>query len=205
MKRTNSIVSLKLTAILSFALMACGNSTTTNHTMTNDGNEHQMGQSSEKEMSGDAMMEMNQNQDVTQLIDDYLSLKDALVKDDTEEASKASQKLAASASAFDAGMMGASKQTEISSMLEVIQANSERISAGKIKEQRNHFERVSQDFAELLQMTGSDRTLYQQYCPMYDSNKGGVWLSDSKEIRNPLFGSSMLTCGSVTETFSLQQ
>jgi len=29
--------------------------------------------------------------------------------------------------------------------------------------------------------------------------KGGYWLSNSKEIRNPYFGDIMLACGEVTE------
>jgi Cu(I)/Ag(I) efflux system membrane fusion protein len=41
-------------------------------------------------------------------------------------------------------------------------------------------------------------TLYVQHCPMADNNKGADWLSTEKEIRNPYFGESMLTCGEVT-------
>jgi Cu(I)/Ag(I) efflux system membrane fusion protein len=40
--------------------------------------------------------------------------------------------------------------------------------------------------------------IYVQHCPMADNNKGADWLSTEKEIRNPYFGSSMLTCGEVT-------
>jgi len=42
-------------------------------------------------------------------------------------------------------------------------------------------------------------TIYVQHCPMADNNKGADWLSYEKEIRNPYFGSSMLTCGEVTK------
>ena len=31
-------------------------------------------------------------------------------------------------------------------------------------------------------------------------NTGGYWLSNSKEVRNPYFGNSMLKCGEVKET-----
>jgi hypothetical protein len=63
---------------------------------------------------------------------------------------------------------------------------------------------MTKDFMDILAITGTDRTLYQQYCPMYNKNKGGYWLSDSQEIKNPLFGSKMLTCGSVKETISMK-
>jgi Cu(I)/Ag(I) efflux system membrane fusion protein len=39
-----------------------------------------------------------------------------------------------------------------------------------------------------------------QHCPMADSFKGADWLSKKKEILNPYFGQSMLTCGSITKT-----
>ncbi|RYF85874.1 MAG: DUF3347 domain-containing protein, partial [Chitinophagaceae bacterium] len=42
----------------------------------------------------------------------------------------------------------------------------------------------------------SDKPVYVQYCPM----KKATWLSSEKQIRNPYYGSSMLTCGEVTET-----
>jgi len=42
--------------------------------------------------------------------------------------------------------------------------------------------------------------LYVAHCPMALNDKGASWVSNSKEIRNPYFGESMLTCGSVKET-----
>ena len=39
----------------------------------------------------------------------------------------------------------------------------------------------------------SSTPVYVQYCPMAK----GQWLSDEKEIKNPYYGNSMLTCGSV--------
>lgn len=46
----------------------------------------------------------------------------------------------------------------------------------------------------------SGGTVYKQFCPMAFGNKGGYWLSDVAEIRNPYFGDKMLTCGTVAET-----
>lgn len=42
-------------------------------------------------------------------------------------------------------------------------------------------------------------TLYVQFCPMANEDKGGYWLSDSEEILNPYFGASMLSCGEVSK------
>jgi hypothetical protein len=46
----------------------------------------------------------------------------------------------------------------------------------------------------------SSEPVYQVYCPMKKAN----WLSSSKEIKNPYFGSAMLTCGKVVETINQQ-
>jgi len=42
--------------------------------------------------------------------------------------------------------------------------------------------------------------IYYQYCPMAFDNKGAYWLSEEKEIRNPYFGSKMLTCGETADS-----
>jgi Cu(I)/Ag(I) efflux system membrane fusion protein len=43
------------------------------------------------------------------------------------------------------------------------------------------------------------RQLYRIHCPMAFNNKGADWLQADKDIRNPYFGASMLSCGEVTE------
>ncbi len=47
----------------------------------------------------------------------------------------------------------------------------------------------------------SDKTLYLEYCPMADDNKGEYWLSDKEEIANPYFGQQMPKCGEVKKTY----
>jgi Cu(I)/Ag(I) efflux system membrane fusion protein len=70
-----------------------------------------------------------------------------------------------------------------------------------IEELRNAFQNISDAMITIAQAfrPGSE-TMYVQHCPMADSNKGADWLSKEKEIRNPYYGASMLTCGEVTST-----
>jgi len=75
--------------------------------------------------------------------------------------------------------------------------------AGKIagskdlKTQREHFAALSTDMIALAKSTKlSSEPVYQLYCPMKKAN----WLSSSTTIKNPYYGSSMLTCGKVVET-----
>ncbi|TKC63556.1 DUF3347 domain-containing protein [Pedobacter hiemivivus] len=66
-----------------------------------------------------------------------------------------------------------------------------------LKSQREHFAGLSNGMITLVKSTKlSAEPIYQQYCPMKKAN----WLSSEKAIKNPYYGSSMLTCGKVVET-----
>lgn len=42
-------------------------------------------------------------------------------------------------------------------------------------------------------------SVIRMHCPMAADNRGADWLQSGEELRNPYFGSSMLTCGEVVE------
>lgn len=149
-------------------------------------------------------MSMEENKSSTDLIDAYLALKTALVQDDSKAAANAGQKLAEATSGLDISTFDVPKQAVIKEILEVLKEHGEHIAKSEIEHQREHFEGMTKDFMDLLTQVGTDRTLYQQYCPMYNKGNGGSWLSASQEIKNPLFGSKMLNCGSVKETISMK-
>jgi len=73
-----------------------------------------------------------------------------------------------------------------------------KIAASKdLKSQREHFAGLSTEMIALAKASKlSAEPVYQMYCPMKKSN----WLSSEKAIKNPYYGSAMLTCGKVTET-----
>ena len=81
---------------------------------------------------------------------------------------------------------------------ESLQKHAGMIAASKdLKSQRGHFSAVSEDVIALAKMVKlSDAPAYQMYCPMKKSN----WLSNEKTVKNPYYGSAMLTCGEVTGT-----
>lgn len=205
MEKSKSIVTITLAISLSFALISCGNSNKPNKEIKASQNNHsEMTHSPDQNMSDGSKMGMNERKTISNLIDNYLAIKNALVKDDSEAASKAGLKLAESASTFKTSSFEDSKKSEIKEILEVLNEHGEHIAKSEIDHQREHFEGMTKDFMDLIALTGTDRTLYQQYCPMYNKNKGGYWLSESSDILNPLFGSKMLTCGSVKETISIK-
>ncbi len=129
---------------------------------------------------------------------DYFMLKDALVGDDNKKAAQAGTKLVGSLKAFDKSSYTKDQQKELTDIIEDATEHSEHIAESAIDHQREHFKILSKDITDMVAITGSKSTLYQQFCPMYD--KGSAWLSISDEVRNPYYGSSMLKCGKVQKT-----
>ncbi|MBI1342444.1 MAG: DUF3347 domain-containing protein [Terrimonas sp.] len=68
----------------------------------------------------------------------------------------------------------------------------------ELSHQREHFAAFSANMITLAKGAKlSTGPVYEAYCPM----KKAYWLSSEKAIKNPYYGSSMLTCGQVKETF----
>ena len=65
-----------------------------------------------------------------------------------------------------------------------------------LEKQRTVFAELSVALWKLVKVTDNIQdNLYYQYCPM----KKMYWLSAEAVIKNPYYGSAMLTCGSVTD------
>ena len=151
-------------------------------------------------------IKVEQSQSASAIIDNYLALKDALVKDDSKNAASFGKKLFDAFAKFDISAQAKQQQKELTEIIEDASEHAEHISENSkdIGHQREHFEILSKDIKDLVVITGSDRILFQSFCPMYNNNKGGAWLSNSKEIKNPYFGSKMLKCGSVQQEITMK-
>ena len=149
-------------------------------------------------MDHSKMMNMNSDTKAEAILNDYFNLKDALVADDTKKAAQEGSKLAASLKAFDASKYTAEEQKELADIIEDATEHAEHIAESAIDHQREHFKTLSKDITDMVAITGTKNTLYEQYCPMYD--KGSAWLSTNNEVRNPYYGSKMLKCGKVQKT-----
>lgn len=51
----------------------------------------------------------------------------------------------------------------------------------------------------LIKIFGAGQLRYHDHSPMYSENKGAMWLSEIKEVKNHYFSAKMLTCGTVEE------
>ena len=129
----------------------------------------------------------------SQTFKDYFNLKDALVGDDNDKAKELGATLARTLGNFDASSYSDSEQQEFKDIMEDATEHAEHISESDIAHQREHFKIISKDVTDMVAITGTENTLYQLFCPMYDG--GSNWLSMSKDVKNPYYGSKMLTCG----------
>lgn len=130
-----------------------------------------------------------------EVIAQYLELKDALVADNTEATALLSKELLTALEGFNLNHYKGDDKAGLTKIIEQSKELAKQLLASDIATQRAQFLNLSKNLIELVRITGTPVQLYQQYCPMYNNNQGGVWLSAQKEIKNPYFGASMLHCG----------
>ena len=127
------------------------------------------------------------------LVDAYVRLADRLASDDAKGAASAAAKTGEAAGAID-GQQAA----------QIKAAAGEIAAASDIEKQRAAFERASNALIAFVESTGNPMTsiVYVARCPMAFDNRGARWLQVSAAIRNPYFGASMLTCGSIEAQYA---
>lgn len=129
--------------------------------------------------------------DKSQLLDLYYNIKDALVAGNSSEAATKATAFVATLQAIDEKAISSDNRNALLKYAGLIAATKE------LQHQREHFADFSINMAALLKTVKlTDKPVYQAYCPM----KKAYWLSNTKEIKNPYYGSAMLTCGKVTDT-----
>ena len=131
----------------------------------------------------------------------YIALKDAFVKEESNNIISQSEKIGTILSKVDIKLLeNKEAQTFWMSLEKQLRvAVSSILKTTAIKEQRNHFKQVSASLIEALQVFGVNEKVFVAFCPMADSNKGAYWLSIEKKVINPYFGNKMLTCGEVKQ------
>ena len=133
------------------------------------------------------------------IFDSYFKLKDALVSTEVNEAKKHVLDMKNDISKTDMSLFKGQHHDVWMNLSESIaETLAVMSSASAIEEMRNHFRNLSDQMIAMAESFGSTNgIMYVQHCPMANDNKGADWLSKEREIRNPYFGSAMLTCGEV--------
>ena len=142
---------------------------------------------------------------IKEIVTDYLSLKNALTKDDSNATADAGKALVETLGKIDMKKLSGEQMKTYMDIADDVKEHAEHIgdNGGKIEHQREHFVTLSKDMEDLIQLFGTNQKLYLDFCPMADNNKGAVWISETKEITNPYFGKDMATCGSIKKEFIL--
>jgi Cu(I)/Ag(I) efflux system membrane fusion protein len=117
----------------------------------------------------------------------YISLKNALVATNFDEAKKSAALLKTD--------LEKREGCESTALVAGDIANATDITA-----QRKQFTAVSNDLIALFKHAElKEGEIYVQHCPMANGGEGGDWLASEKKVQNPYYGDEMMECGSVIE------
>jgi hypothetical protein len=138
-----------------------------------------------------AVTDGSSQQQLSRILSSYYNIKNALVTGDANSAASNADQFLRTVNSIDFKVISEGN-------LHILAKDAGKISSTKdLKKQRDYFVNISSNIATIAKSVKlGTQPIYLQYCPM----KKASWLSSEKQIRNPYYGSSMLTCGEVTET-----
>ena len=135
------------------------------------------------------------------LFDSYFTIKDALVKTDGNIASAKADEFLTAVNAVKMDQLAMDVHMVWMKVMDDLKQQSQRIASSKdVKIQRGQFMELSKKMYDLMQVAKLEAPVYYQFCPMANDGKGANWLSRENAIKNPYYGSMMLTCGKTVET-----
>ena len=142
------------------------------------------------------------NQEMKEVLNAYLEMKNALVNSNASAADKAVAKMSSMVEAVDGSSLeGEGKEAweQHASLYKDKLAEMQHVQG--LEEKRSYFSHIS----EIVYCTvksfdlKEDMELYATYCPMAFDGKGAYWIAETDQIRNPYFGEKMMKCGEVKE------
>lgn len=161
--------------------------------------EHKKVTSNEGKVSN--QKEVKTSNQLDKVYENYFALKDALVKTDATSAAAKAKALVTSINAVKMNEMKMDVHMVWMKVLTELKKDATAISASKdVKVQRASFDTLSESIYKLIKVSKSDKAVYYQHCPMANDGKGANWLSKENTVKNPYYGSMMLSCGKVVET-----
>jgi copper chaperone CopZ len=150
----------------------------------------------------EATENINQEKDQMAIVfDNYFAVKDALVKTDANLAAASAGKLQSAINNIKMDKLAMNIHMEWMKQLEGLKQATEKIkSSTDIVAQRKSFMGLSENMYAMMKIANPEEAVYYQNCPMANGGKGANWLSKESAVKNPYYGSKMMTCGSTVET-----
>ena len=132
---------------------------------------------------------------------EYLKLTDALTSDNLEEAKKVGSNLLKAVEDVNMSLFTGESHKVWMDLSVELKNELQHIKHFKtLGELRKSFNQISESIINMeIGFKPNNETLYVLHCPMANNNKGGDWISASKEVKNPYYGKAMLTCGEVSK------
>lgn len=131
----------------------------------------------------------------------YFDIKDALTKDLNKIATVEANTMIDAIFKVSTTKMTSEQKSVWLKVMSDLKSNAQKIVDAKdIQTQRIYFAELSKGIYELTKVFKGEDPIYYMHCPMFNDGKGSVWLSEESVIKNPYYGSQMLTCGSLKET-----
>ncbi|NHN24658.1 DUF3347 domain-containing protein [Flavobacterium jejuense] len=131
----------------------------------------------------------------------YFELKDALVASDSKSTAVKANDLLAAVEKVDMKTLDMDLHMVWMKILKPLKEEVKAITTSKNREdQRFQFVDLSENMFKLMKSDKLETTIYLQHCPMANDGKGANWLSKESIIKNPYYGSMMLSCGKTIET-----
>ena len=143
-----------------------------------------------------------QTSSLSPILTAYYQVKDALVAGDAKAVASAAGGMLKAINGVDMTALAPKDHQAFMVLQDKLAYDSRHISeSSDIDHQREHFTSLSANLFKLAKQARlSDQPIYEDYCPM----KKAYWLSSDAAIKNPYFGSKMLTCGKVSGTLNPQ-
>lgn len=145
--------------------------------------------------------ETQQTNGLEKVYSHYFAIKDALINGDADQAAHFAQALVDALDAVKLENTDAKAYSHFIKQRVAIKAASADIAGTpKISKQRTQFSVLSDKMYALMQSYKPAYPVYLSYCPMFNNGDGANWISKENTIRNPYYGSRMMTCGKIKET-----
>ena len=141
------------------------------------------------------------NTSIKSVVNAYIGLKDALVATNNEQAVLNATTLVKALSALNTADLNTTTNNTWGKISNDLINSAKFIQASNdISVQRDQFVTLSSNMYLLVKDAKNEVPVYYQFCPMANKGKGANWLSLENKVKNPYYGSRMLSCGKVVET-----